>query len=138
MRCLAWLHAVPKKVGKSGGDKNQSRMQGYLDSNTQLPLSPAGCAAYLVDYLFAVGPVSYSAMGAMPLLWQELTHWQRNAGIDLTPWEAITLRQLSADYVAESHAAESPTRPAPWLPDDRTSAETRNNIAKKIRSILRS
>lgn len=112
-------------------------MQGYLDSNTQLPLSPAGCAAYLVDYLFAVGPVSYSAMGAMPLLWQELTHWQRNAGIDLTPWEAITLRQLSADYVAEYHAAESPTRPAPWLPDDRTSADARNNVAKKIRSILR-
>ena len=137
MRCLAWLHAVPKKIGKNSSDKNQSRLRGYLDSNTQPPLSPAGCAAYLVDYLFAVGPVSYSAMGAMPLLWQELTHWQRNSGIDLTPWEAVTLRQLSADYVAESHAAESTTRPAPWLPDNWQSHEARNNVAKKIRSILR-
>lgn len=76
-------------------------------------------------------------MGAMPLLWQELTHWQRNSGIDLTPWEAVTLRQLSADYVAESHAAESTTRPAPWLPDNWQSHEARNNVAKKIRSILR-
>lgn len=113
-------------------------MQAYLDDDLDPPLSPAGCAGYLVDYLFDVGPVGYGAMGAVPLGWPELTHWQINTGIALESWEASTLRRLSIEYVIASRAAESPTCPAPWLPESATSADNRKSVAKHIRSVLRS
>lgn len=112
-------------------------MQAYLDNGLDPPLPTAGCAAHLVGYLFEAGPVGYGPMGAVPLQWQDITHWQRNTGIELNAWEARTLRRLSEDYIAASQAAESPTSPAPWLPDDHTSADTRKAVAKHIRSVLR-
>lgn len=142
MRCLAWLHTAPQpkdsaRISKRTPAKPQPRMQAYIDKGIDLPLPDAGCAAHLVGYLFDAGPMSYGAAGAVPLQWQDLTHWQHNSGIALQAWEATTLRRLSRDYVTASQEAESPTCPAPWLPEDHASADTRKAVAKHVRSILR-
>lgn len=142
MRCLAWLYTAPKtqesaRISKHAPSKPKSRMQTYLDKGQALPLPDAGCAEHLVGYLFEAGPVGQGAMGEVPLQWQDLTHWQHNTGISLASWEATLLRRLSSDYLNACREAESPTCPAPWLPDDHTSADSRKAVAKHIRSILR-
>lgn len=67
-------------------------------------------AGYLIGYLYEIGP----ALDGGPLTHQELGCWQANTGIELTAWQARTLRRLSQEYVAESHKAEKRDAQPPW------------------------
>lgn len=75
---------------------------------------PPVSAAYLLDYLWEVGPVLSSGGYSAPITHEELRAWHANTGITLQPWEFRFMRLLSVDYLAEWHAAEKPERPAPW------------------------
>jgi hypothetical protein len=108
---------VPRS-DKPGQQPETSRLQrmrrtrgdeGYTPS-----MPPAGAAAYLLDYLFEVGPTMAAGAGEAELSHQEIESWARLRRIELTPWEARTLRRLSRDYLAEKHAAEDPRARAPW------------------------
>lgn len=71
-------------------------------------------ALHLVGYLFEIGPTVAAGMGEGPLSHGEIDAFQRNTGIDLTAWEARTLRRLSQDYVAQSQKSTVRDCPAPW------------------------
>jgi hypothetical protein len=77
-------------------------------------MPPLDEAEYLVEHLWEVGPTMAAGAGAGPVTFQEMTAWQEMTGVDLEPWEARILRQLSLDYLSESHKAESPDRLPPY------------------------
>lgn len=81
-------------------------------------MPPLERGAYLINYLFQIGPVMAAGMGAGPITHGELLAWQENVGVDLKPWEISFLRRLSGEYLVESHKAEKRGAQAPWLPAD--------------------
>jgi hypothetical protein len=75
----------------------------------ELPaLDPA--LEFLVEYLFDAGPANAGNV----LSWADLEEWQRETGIDLSPWQSRLLRRLSGDYLAEFRAAAEHDAPPPW------------------------
>lgn len=97
------------------------------------PDMPPVSAEHLIAYLFEVGPVIATGMGAGPITHQELLAWQANTGIRLQPWQARFLRMLSCDYVAEAERSKSRDHPPPWVgePD-------REFVSRSIASTLSS
>lgn len=53
-------------------------------------------------------------MGRAPLPHSEIAAWQANTGVELSAWEACTLRNLSQEYVVAAQAAEDPDCKPPW------------------------
>lgn len=68
----------------------------------------------MVDYLFDVGPVMGGGMSAAAITWEEINEWQDATGIELSAWEARTLRRLSVAFVAATQAAEEPDCKPPY------------------------
>jgi hypothetical protein len=108
-------------------------MQRHHSQGTQPPLPEPGLARHLVDYLLQVGPTGYGAMGPVPLSHSEIAAWQANTGVDLTAWEATTLRTLSIDWITSSQAAQAEDCPAPWV--DVHQVE-RDRVADAVRNIF--
>ena len=133
MRQLAWLHAAPHREGdKTRPVARLQRMRTTRGDPGYMPELPdPGCAAYLLAYLFEVGPASSTGMGPAPITHQELAAWCQVAGVPLQPWEARFLRALSREYVAEAMAAEDPMRPAPWSTEPTT--EHLQVVARSLR-----
>ena len=71
-------------------------------------------AAYLVAYLWDIGPTMVAGMGLGPLTHEEIRAWQSNTGVWLQPWEARILRQLSMDYIVQMRDAEKADCAPPW------------------------
>lgn len=71
---------------------------------------PDNPAPHLVDWLFEIGP----ATGEHPIGFADLVAWQDITGVELDPWEARTLRRLSAEYLAQRHASRDPGAPPPY------------------------
>lgn len=65
---------------------------------------------YIVEILFSLGPTR----GELPLSECDFDSWERRRGIDLEPWEAETIVDLSKAYIGEAHAAKDMTALAPW------------------------
>lgn len=61
-----------------------------------------------------LGPTEATGMGRAPIAWQTIAAWKRLTGAALTEWEALLLRKLSSQFLAESIAAESLNCAAPW------------------------
>jgi hypothetical protein len=97
-------------------------------------MPPVEDAAYLLDYLWQVGPTMAAGMGAGPITHEELQAWQRNAGVELQPWEVRFLRRLSIDYIGEQHRAEKADCPAPWQGE--AQRPERELVAKSMRSSI--
>lgn len=81
-------------------------------------------------YLWEVGPALPGASGPEPLTHLEIRAWQDNTGNELTCWEALTLRRLSIEYIAEFEAAKTPNRLPPF--SARVTEIGRAALAKKI------
>lgn len=134
---MAWLNATPKPSidGKLAqvADK-RSRLKRQQDDGFLLASMPPLSSDYLTRVFFVDGPALSSGMGQYPLTQQELESLQRNTGLELNPWEVRTLRRLSAEWLAESHKAESDDCPAPYTD---LSEERRRDVAKHIRNLFR-
>lgn len=76
-------------------------------------LPPVDGAAYLIRYLFEVGPVA----GDGALTFCEIETWCRCIGIKLRPWESRFLSRLSREYMHESQKATAWDYPPPWQPE---------------------
>lgn len=99
-------------------------------------LPPVDAGAYLVAYLFEVGPIAAGAAGAIPVPYEELIYWQEGIGLTLNPWEFRMLRLLSAEYVVMSKLAEKKECPAPWVDPDSEEHKTKI-LPSRIKSFLR-
>lgn len=93
----------------------------------QLELPDPGPAQYLIEYLFEVGPASAGEI----VNYQEIDAWCRRSGVNLSGWEAKTIRALSAAYLGEYHAAKDPRRGAPFFGDH---LPDRDEVDRKLRS----
>lgn len=71
-------------------------------------------ALHLAGYLFEIGPTLAAGMGQGPVTHGEIAAWQQNTGIELQPWEARFVKQLSIEYLNESGRATDPACPPPW------------------------
>lgn len=67
---------------------------------------------YLIEVLFTVGPVR----GEGPLYEEHLQAWERRRGVELAPWEADLVLDLSRSYLTEMHAAREWNALPAWPP----------------------
>lgn len=67
---------------------------------------------YLLDIFFKVGPIR----GDGPLYEEHLEAWERRRGIELRPWQADLLMEMSQAYLAASHDARDYNALPPWPP----------------------
>lgn len=136
VRQLAWLHAVPEQPTRKVSDKRRearkSRWEQMQKDGIAADLPDAGAAEYLIGYLFEVGPAMQGGMASAVVTYEEMRAWMRTAGVELSPWEARTLRRLSNTYVAESHLATAPSCPPPFSGTAAISSERRAIVAKKL------
>jgi len=116
VRQSAWLNATPERPKNDKSDKPRLSRRESLKNEPDMP--PVEGAGYLLEYLWEIGPAVSTGIGAGPVSHEELLAWQSNTGIELSAWEARTLRRLSCDYLSESHAAEKRDAKAPWRPAD--------------------
>lgn len=67
---------------------------------------------YILDlYLEIVGPY----MGGLePLTLQEIGAWCEFSGVSLSPWEAVTIRNMSRAYVVQFNRSNGTSEPAPY------------------------
>lgn len=84
-----------------------------MEEGEELEMPPCD-SAYLLAYLFELGPTVSNGMGDAPISHGEIESWMRNTGVALNPWECRVLKRLSVDYMRESHKASARDCPAPW------------------------
>jgi len=117
VRHSAWLAAVPEAAAHEKQQRT-SRLERlrelHKDPDYQPDMPSVEGAAYLLGYLFDVGPVLAAGMGPGPITYTELAAWCQLHSIELEPWEVQFMRRLSFEYLNELRAAEQPDRPAPW------------------------
>jgi hypothetical protein len=75
-----------------------------------VPMPELEGGLYLVDVLFRVGPVRNESA----LTEADLEPWERRRGIEMEPWQADLIVDMSRAYFGEMHAARSRTAPCPW------------------------
>lgn len=78
-------------------------------------MPPSDKCGYMLDYLLDAGTVMCGGVGRAPLTHSEIQAWQQNVGIELSQWEASTLRILSASYVVAAADAEEPDCKPPYV-----------------------
>lgn len=91
---------------------------------------PPNPAPYLVDWWLDVGPVA----GDQPVGWADLATWGQITGIAPDPWEARTIRAMSAAFLTERHAARKADCPPPFQRETRAAVEDR--VARQFKAML--
>lgn len=128
VRYSAWLSATPERVSATleKSDAPQfTRLEalrhnwvlgkrGRKEEDYEADMPPLD-AAYLVAYLFEVGPTLAGGMGAAPLTFSEIGNWMQATGIELEPWEARFIHRLSKEYLEEYYKAGKSDRESPWV-----------------------
>ena len=108
-RQFGWLHAYPKVTNADGTVRvdEGNRASRYKGQSLPMPeLTWHGNA--LVSLLFEVGPTLFTAMGEVPLTWQELDAYSRMTGLKCEAWEAVLLIQMSMEYMEGREIGENP------------------------------
>lgn len=85
----------------------------------------------MIDWWQEVGPVAFTGMGEAPISFVEIDVWAHLRRITITPWEALTLRELSTEYISMQHKAKKPECPAPYIVGFDTE-DNRTRVSKGI------
>jgi len=88
----------------------------------------------LIEWLYDIGPMSYSGMGVVPIGWQDIQAWQSVTGLVLQPYEAEAIKTLSLAYVDQLERSKDANCPCPWI--DPTDIN-RSAVADKVKSQFR-
>lgn len=148
---MGWLDAVlksPKKPHQKKVDQDEevriTRRKKLMDDGADQPELDPGPAAYLLDFFREIGPMHLTAMGSVPIGYEQIDAWQRVSGLRLSPWEAATLRELSCAYSIEKALGANPLAAAPGgvveAPEQKLERRGRvsNGLAQMLRSFKRS
>jgi hypothetical protein len=96
-------------------------------------MPPVLGGAYLIEILFEVGPAKPMGMGGNIAIDEiDLAAWMSNQNVQLTPWEARTIRTLSHEYAAMLSAGSEPNTPAPWSNVEIITDEMREKISNAM------
>jgi hypothetical protein len=109
VRQNAWLNTAPERAknDKSEGPRlSRIEMLRKAKGEDHQPEMPQVDAAYLISYLWEVGPTMAAGGYAGPVTHEELMAWMELTGIELQPWEVRFIRRLSGEYLVESRRAE--------------------------------
>ncbi|WP_245824717.1 phage tail assembly chaperone [Sphingomonas azotifigens] len=116
---MAWLNTVPKpdertrRARANAPVPTLTRAEKMKLDRIAVPMPP-NPLPHIVERLLEIGLSEAAAMGVGPVSWLTIDAWCRLRGIDLPAWEALLIRQLSVEYVAEQRRAESENCPPPW------------------------
>jgi len=83
--------------------------------------------SYLADWLYDIGLTQQSGMGEEPLPLTEIYTWGK--GINITHFEAMTMKNLSLSYLSMKSRGTKPNCPRPFVPKT-------ENTEKKIDKFL--
>jgi len=75
--------------------------------------------------LLEIGPTTPSGDGAAALGFSEMAAWSRIMGVDLSPWEARTLRRLSRTFLSQQQDSRNPACIEPMVAVDQDRARNR-------------
>ena len=107
---MAWLSTAPEKDAKDKSEpKSRMKVMRERDEPVSFPPNPA---PHLTDWWLEIGPAGDGGIG-----WQDMTAWERLTGIELEPWEARTIRQMSIAYCNQRHDARKADCAAPYSVD---------------------
>lgn len=110
----AWLAAVPEGTKKT----RATQLRAVDPEHPDLELPEAHAAQYLIAYWQELGLCGASGFGPTPLTFLEIEAWQRSTALTLSPWEVLTIRRLSSEYVAMLSKATDPNMISPWRGQD--------------------
>jgi len=119
----AWLNTIPSKAKRPRRETKSDAMP-HVEAGT-----------HLLEILFEVGPAKPSGMGGQVGIDEiDLVAWQYNQGVNLTPWEAKTIRNLSKDYAYMLGQASDAHFPPPWVDPNIMTEDRRTKIAEAMSS----
>lgn len=81
--------------------------------NGQVPMPPVPDPK-IMGMLMEIGLHQSTGMGIAPLSWSEIQAWAQMTRTLPSPADVRLIRQLSVEYVAESHRADDENAPPPW------------------------
>lgn len=67
-------------------------------------------ASYIIDYLFELG----LTLGESAVTHGEIRAWMENTGVDLSAWEARSIKNLSSAYLSGCHESRDKDAETPW------------------------
>lgn len=98
----------PKRKGeKTTGRRRSEDIEEILG---EVPMPSGAYKHPLVRSLFEIGPVVHDGY----ITWQELLAWQTVTGIELEPWEACAILDLSKAYLNQKAQSSSLGCLCPW------------------------
>jgi len=125
---MVWIHATPEK-------DQFTRLENFQFEGKQV-IYPEITNNYLVKILYEdLGACTVTGNGLAPLSWQEIESWQRQVGIELTPFEINTLKKASEAYVSQTVFSRDPKC---LPPVKEVIVDVADDKVEKIKSLLRS
>jgi hypothetical protein len=108
-----------------------------MKAKKEEPVLPVNPAPYLTDWLFEIGPSAPAGMSDAPIDFRHMAAWTGLMGVDLTPWEARTLRRLSRAYVNQRDDARKLACIEPRMKVDQELAQRRvdDQFANMVRAL---
>ncbi|WP_288935058.1 hypothetical protein [uncultured Sphingomonas sp.] len=116
---LAWLHATPRPpTGSPRAEKfNLATALSRFDQlrKDKVPVQmPPVLVPHIITRWIEIGVTGSNGMSTVPLSWSEITAWQANTLVRLSPWESRMIHALSRAYVQQSRISEDEACPTPW------------------------
>lgn len=110
MRHLAWLDASPK-----GQKKSRRYYFSQDDASNYINMPDVAGLTHIVHlFLEIIGPY----MGGLEALsMSEIKAWSELSGVELTPWEAVTIRNMSRAYVVQFNRSNDSMEAPPYYED---------------------
>ena len=145
MRTWAWLNAPlkpknGKKTRQQDDEPRITRIEEIRAEGREPDLPDPGPAGSLREVFFDLGPFIKTAMGSMPIGYEQLVAWQSIHGVRLSPWEGKALCALSRICLDAVDAAKDPGAPRPGSVDEspEQAEERRERVSSGLGDMLRS
>ncbi len=106
-------------------------MEGLAADSPLRRLPKASGYDYVVDTLCSAG---IAMPGPVPLSYMEIRAWSELAGVELTPWEAETIRYMSDCYVGQLGKSRDPGALPPH--DERSMEQVRRQSSSQFQRLF--
>lgn len=103
---------MPQGDGKTKSPtvKGRMRRKDIEEILGEVPAPEVKDGQYLIDILFQLGPFR----GDLPLSEADLEPWERRREIELLPWQAELIVDMSKAYLGEMHSSREWSALCPW------------------------